>query len=156
MRVSARIQFMVGLFVLFVIGSFVYLSASVGFKFASNAKDYYQVSAIFTNVNGLKNNAAVKIGGLTVGYVKNISLDPKTFEPVVQLLIEKTYNDIPDNSSLTIKTNGILGDKFLALNVGFDDGTTTKMLTNGSTIYNTTSTVDLEDLISKFAFGDKK
>lgn len=155
MRVSAKIQFIVGLFVVITLGCFVYLSASVGFKYASNQKNYYTVTATFQNVNGLKPNAAVKIGGLTVGYLERLDLDPKTFEPRAFIKIDKRYNELPDNSTLSIKTNGILGDKFLDLRVGFDDGVTTQMLKEGSIIYNTVSTVDLEDLISKFAFGDK-
>lgn len=155
MRVSAKIQFIVGLFVVFTIGCFVYLSASVGFKYASNQKDYYTVSATFSNVNGLKSNAAVKIGGLTVGYLERLDFNPQTMEPVAYIKIDKKYKEIPDNSTLAIKTNGILGDKFLDLKVGFDDGVTTTMLKDGSVIYNTLSAVDLEDLISKFAFGDK-
>lgn len=155
MRVSAKIQFIVGLFVVITLGCFVYLSASVGFKYASNQKNYYTVTATFQNVNGLKTNAAVKIGGLTVGYLERLDLDPKTFEPRAFIKIDKRYNELPDNSTLSIKTNGILGDKFLDLRVGFDDGVTTQMLKEGSIIYNTVSTVDLEDLISKFAFGDK-
>ncbi|RIY31246.1 outer membrane lipid asymmetry maintenance protein MlaD [Psittacicella hinzii] len=155
MRVSARIQFFVGLFILFVIGCFIYMSLNVGFKFFSNTKNYYTVSATFTNINGLKNNAAVKIGGLQVGYVQSISLDPVTYEPKVVIKLENEYNEIPNNSTLSVKTNGILGDKYLDLKVGFDLPGTTTMLTNGSVITNTVSSVDLEDLISKFAFGDK-
>ncbi|RIY33918.1 outer membrane lipid asymmetry maintenance protein MlaD [Psittacicella gerlachiana] len=155
MRVSARIQFYVGLFILFVIGCFIYMSLNIGFKFFSNAKDYYTVTATFTNINGLKDNAAVKIGGLQIGYVERIALDPTTYEPKVYIKLEKQYNEIPDNSTLSVKTNGILGDKYLDLRVGFDMPGTTKMLTNGSIITNTVSAVDLEDLISKFAFGDK-
>ncbi|MFC6277407.1 outer membrane lipid asymmetry maintenance protein MlaD [Psittacicella hinzii] len=155
MRVSAKVQFFVGLFILFVIGCFIYMALNVGFKFSSSTKNYYTVSATFTNVNGLKSNAAVKIGGLNIGFVERLELDPKTYEPVAVLRIESKYNDIPDNSTLSVKTNGILGDKYLDLRVGFDLPGQTTMLTNGSKITNTVSAVDLEDLISKFAFGDK-
>lgn len=155
MRVSAQVQFIVGLFVVFVIGCFVYMSASIGFKFGSSSNSYYTVTAQFTNINGLKNNAAVKIGGYNIGYVEKIELDDKTMQPMVYLKIDKQYDKLPDSSSLSIKTNGILGDKFLDLTVGFDDPEITTYLTDGSQITNTNSTLEIEDLISKFAFGDK-
>lgn len=153
MRVSSKIQTMVGLFVLFVLGCFVYLSVNVGFKLGKGQKDYYQVTATFQNVNGLKDQAAVKIGGIQVGYVKDIILD-ENLTPKVIILIDKEYNKIPDTSVLSIKTNGILGDKFLDLKVGFSDPEFSTFLENNSVIANTISSVDLEDLISKFALGD--
>lgn len=156
MRVSAKIQFIVGLFILFVIGCFIYMALNVGFKFSNSSKNYYTVTANFTNVNGLKDNAAVKIGGLNIGYVEKLVLDPVTYEPKAIIRIDSRYNDIPDNSTLSVKTNGILGDKYLDLRVGFTMPGETAMLKEGSIIANTVSTVDLEDLISKFAFGDKK
>ncbi|KAF0779201.1 phospholipid ABC transporter substrate-binding protein, partial [Salmonella enterica subsp. enterica serovar Worthington str. BCH-3008] len=80
----------------------------------------YKVYATFDNIGGLKVRSPVRIGGVVVGRVEDISLDPKTYLPRVTLDIEERYNHIPDTSSLSIRTSGLLGEQYLALNVGFD------------------------------------
>ena len=65
------------------------------------------------------------------------------------------YKEIPENSSLSIKTSGLLGEQYIALTMGFDDGETA-MLKNGSQIQDTKSAMVLEDLIGQFLYGDKK
>lgn len=154
MRVSAKIQFLVGLFVFFVIGCFVYLSVNVGFNLTNSDNKYYTVTAKFNNINGLKKEAAVKVGGIQIGYVQSIELD-QDFTPKVVIKIQQKYNNIPDTSVLSIKSNSLLGDKFLSLSIGFSDPEFSTYLQDGSEIYNTIGSVDLEDLISKFALGDK-
>ncbi len=86
----------------------------------------------------------------------DISLDPKTYLPRVTLDIEDQYNQIPDTSSLAIRTSGLLGEQYLALNVGFDDPEMgTAMLKEGSTIQDTKSAMVLEDLIGQFLYNSK-
>lgn len=76
----------------------------------------YKVYATFDNIGGLKVRSPVRIGGVVVGRVEDISLDPKTYLPRVTLDIEERYNHIPDTSSLSIRTSGLLGEQYLALN----------------------------------------
>lgn len=75
----------------------------------------YKVYATFDNIGGLKVRSPVRIGGVVVGRVEDISLDPKTYLPRVTLDIEERYNHIPDTSSLSIRTSGLLGEQYLAL-----------------------------------------
>ncbi|MCC7981979.1 MCE family protein, partial [Klebsiella pneumoniae] len=85
-----------------------------------------------------------------------ITLDPKTYLPRVELDIDERYNHIPDTSSLAIRTSGLLGEQYLALNVGFEDpdlGTT--ILKDGGTIQDTKSAMVLEDLIGQFLYNSK-
>lgn len=116
----------------------------------------YQVYATFDNIGGLKARSPVRIGGVVVGRVADITLDPKTYLPRVTLDIEEKYNQIPDTSSLAIRTSGLLGEQYLALNVGFDDPEMgTSMLKEGSTIQDTKSAMVLEDLIGQFLYNSK-
>ena len=84
-----------------------------------------------------------------------ITLDEKSYLPKVSIAINQEYNEIPENSSLSIKTSGLLGEQYIALTIGFDDGDTA-MLKNGSQIQDTTSAIVLEDLIGQFLYGSKK
>ena len=91
-----------------------------------------------------------------VGRVADITLDPKTYLPRVTLEIEQRYNHIPDTSSLSIRTSGLLGEQYLALNVGFEDPELgTAILKDGDTIQDTKSAMVLEDLIGQFLYGSK-
>lgn len=112
----------------------------------------YRIYADFDNIGGLKAESPVKIGGVVIGRVKSITLD-KNLSPRVAMDIDQKYNQIPDTSSLAIRTSGLLGEQFLALNVGFEDpdmGTT--ILKNGGTIQDTKSAMVLEDLIGQFLY----
>lgn len=113
------------------------------------------MTAIFNNIGGLKVRAPLKIGGVVIGRVSAITLDEKSYLPKVSIAINQEYNEIPENSSLSIKTSGLLGEQYIALTIGFDDGDTA-MLKNGSQIQDTTSAMVLEDLIGQFLYGSKK
>ena len=104
------------------------------------------LKATFDNIGGLKARSPVRIGGVVVGRVADITLDPKTYLPRVALDIDESYNHIPDSSSLAIRTSGLLGEQYLALNIGFDDPELgTSILKDGSTIQDTKSAMVLED-----------
>jgi putative ABC transporter-binding protein HI_1085 len=94
------------------------------------------------------------VGGVVVGRVSNIELDPKTYLPKVTIAINQEYNKIPETSSLSIKTSGLLGEQYIALNIGFDDGDIA-MLKDGDKIVDTKSAMVLEDLIGQFLYGNK-
>ncbi|CUX96386.1 outer membrane lipid asymmetry maintenance protein MlaD [Candidatus Doolittlea endobia] len=118
----------------------------------SNAATY-RISASFDNIGGLKIRSPVRVGGVVIGRVSDITLDPKTYTPKVTMDIEQTYNHIPDTSSLAIRTSGLLGEQYLALNIGFDDPEMgTSILEDGSVVQDTKSTIVLEDLIGQFLY----
>src|SRR5690606_1582329 len=114
----------------------------------------YTIYATFDNIGGLNVRSPVRIGGVVVGRVTDISLDPKTYLPRVTLDIEQRYNHIPDTSSLSIRTSGLLGEQYLALNVGFEDPELgTSILKDGGTIQDTKSAMVLEDMIGQFLYN---
>lgn len=116
----------------------------------------YRIYATFDNIGGLKARSPVRIGGVVIGRVADITLDPKTYLPRVAIDIEDRYNHIPDTSSLAIRTSGLLGEQYLALNVGFEDPELgTSILKDGGTIQDTKSAMVLEDLIGQFLYNSK-
>lgn len=154
MNKSKKYEFWVGFFLLLGIGALVFLGLKVANVQGFSENKSYQVHATFDNIGGLKVRAPLKVGGVVIGRVTNIQLDPQTFLPQVTIGIDERYNDIPNNSSLSIKTSGLLGEQYIALSVGFDDGET-EMLKEGSKIVDTKSAMVLEDLIGQFLYGDK-
>lgn len=155
MRQTIKYEFWVGLFMLLGIGALIFLGLRVANVQGFGETKSYSVVATFDNIGGLKVRAPLKVGGVVIGRVSKIALDEKTYLPQVTIAINDEYNEIPENSSLSIKTAGLLGEQYVALTMGFDDGET-KMLTNGSQIQDTKSAMVLEDLIGQFLYGDKK
>lgn len=156
MRQTIKYEFWVGLFLLIGIAALVFLSLKVANVQGFSNEKTYNISATFDNIGGLKVRSPLKIGGVVVGRVTQISLDQNTYLPKVSIAINSKYNRIPDNSSLSIKTSGLLGEQYLALNMGFDDGESVQMLKDGSQIVDTKSAMVLEDLIGQFLYGDKE
>lgn len=144
---KASLEILVGLFMVAGFLAFVYVSLQFGeFSIFSMDKNY-EIRAEFTNVSGLKDGATVEIAGVSVGKVSAISLDKKDRAMVV-MLIEKKVR-ITDDAIASIRTQGIIGDKYVKISQGGSDA----FLKNGDTIYDTESAVDLEEMISKYIFG---
>ena len=154
MRQTIKYEFWVGLFLLLGIAALVFLGLRVANVQGFGETKSYTVTATFDNI-GLKVRAPLKLGGVVIGRVSDITLDEKSYLPKVSIAINEEYKEIPENSSLSIKTSGLLGEQYIALTMGFDDGETA-MLKNGSQIQDTKSAMVLEDLIGQFLYGDKK
>ena len=139
---------MVGLFVLLGMAGLLFLSLKAANLGSLGGGDTYSVQARFDNIGGLKPRAPVRAAGVTVGRVKSISLDGKTFQGVVTLDIERGFI-FPKDSAAKILTSGLLGDQYIGLEPGGDD----KNLAAGDTIAQTQSAVVLENLIGQFLTG---
>lgn len=111
--------------------------------------DYYKVHASFSSVSGLKSGARIEIAGVPVGKVAQISLVDDQAMVVMDL---KPEVKIGSDVFASIKTQGIIGDKYVQLTPGADDD----YLKDGGEITETESAVDLESLISKYVFGKVK
>lgn len=134
------------------IGALLWLATSATDYGMQVGKDTYKVSARFTNVADLKDRAPVKIGGVTVGLVEKITLDPVEFDAVVEMKIDRRFSDIPNDSGASILTSGVLGDRY----IGLDPGGSMEALVEGDEIFITQSAVVLETLISKYLFNSDK
>ncbi|MGB0893929.1 MAG: outer membrane lipid asymmetry maintenance protein MlaD [Parashewanella sp.] len=149
---TRKIEFLVGLFLLAGLGAFLVLVFNVANIKVNSSDDTYELSAHFSNVGSLKVRSPVKVGGVVVGRVSNISLDPKQLDAVVTIQIDKRYNQFPETSSLAIQTSGLLGEQFLGLTPGFVDDDIA-MLADGDKIEDTHSALVLEDLIGQFLYS---
>ena len=157
---TKKIEIWVGAFLLIALASIVFLCLKVANVSALSSEPTYRLYATFDNIGGLKAHSSIRVGGVVIGRVNDISLDTKTYSPRVSMDIEQRYNQIPDTSSLAIRTSGLLGEQYLALNVGFEDPELgTAILKDGDTIQDTKSAMVLEDLIGQFLYksnGDSK
>lgn len=153
---TKKSEIWVGVFLVLALLAALFICLKAADVTSMRTEPTYRVYATFDNIGGLKARSPVRIGGVVIGRVADISLDPKTYLPRVALDIEDRYNQIPDTSSLAIRTSGLLGEQYLALNVGFDDPEMgTSMLKDGSTIQDTKSAIVLEDLIGQFLYNSK-
>lgn len=141
-----RLELLVGAFVMVGLLCLGYLAVKLG-KLELVGGNYYQVSADFSSASGLKAGAPVEIAGVAVGRVKTISL--KNYQANVTLAIK---NDIAlyTDSIASIKTRGIIGEKFMEMSPGGAG----EPLKAGDTIQDTEAGIDLEQVISQFIHGN--
>jgi phospholipid/cholesterol/gamma-HCH transport system substrate-binding protein len=116
-----------------------------------NKESNYTITAEFNNSGGLKAKAPVVISGVRIGRVTGIGLNPKTFRSVVTMSIESQYNNLPDDTSASIFTAGLLGEQYISLDPGGSD----TLLKNNSKIEIVQDAMVLEKLIGDFLFKDK-
>ena len=138
----------VGLFMLVAIAALVMLAFKVSGLTGFFSGDTYEVTAYFDDIGGLKLRAPVKVGGVVIGEVDQITLDPSTFRAIVKLRVQSKYNDIPTDSSASILTAGLLGDNYVELTPMYGQN----FLKEGSTIEYTHPAIILEKLIGQFLF----
>ena len=149
MRPNYKVELASGVFLLLGIAALLWLATKATNYGQEIGEEAYFVSARFTNVADLKDRAPVKIGGVTVGMVENIELDPVTFDAMVLLRLDQLFDEIPADSSAAILTSGVLGDRYVGLEPGGDPD----VLQDGDELFVTQSAIVLEQLVSKFLFN---
>jgi len=150
-----KVELWVGVFVISATFALAILAFSVaGISFKGEGATY-RLSASFSNVGGLKVRAPVKLGGVVVGRVEDITLDVDSYMPVVHLSMFENKAHYSETSSLSVLTSGLLGEQYIAITPGFIDDDI-EMLENGDTIEDTKSALVLEDLIGQFIYSINK
>lgn len=135
------LEFFVGLFTLIGVLCAGWLAVGLGgvewFK-----SDTYDIFAEFDNISGLKTGASVEIAGVPIGNVNKIDLK----DPVAKVTL-RINNSVPikDDDIASIRTKGIIGDRYVKISRGGSEDT----VKNGGTLTETESVVDIEDLIGK-------
>lgn len=142
------IETLVGFFLLLMLIAFSLLALKVSGLTNFFPESSYTITAAFDDIGSLKPRSAVKIGGVQIGEVTGIELDPITFKAKVSMRIVNKYNDIPDDSSARILTAGLLGDNYISLTPMYNKS----FLKNGSEIQFTNSAMILEKLIGQFIY----
>lgn len=108
----------------------------------------YDVYAYFDNVAGISAGSDVRIGGIKIGTITAMELDEETYRAQVNMRLRDAVK-LPDDSSASIVSEGLLGGKYVQLQPGADD----RLLEQGSEIRYTQSSVNLEEMIGKFMFS---
>ncbi len=132
----------VGVFLIAGFAAIAYLSVSLGGLTYANSGGLH-LSATFDEIGGLKPRAQVVIGGVKVGQVERIELSDD-FRARVMLDLEKDLG-LPDDSSASILTAGLLGDQYIAIEPGGSE----QALPEGGAIPYTQSAVVLERILGK-------
>jgi phospholipid/cholesterol/gamma-HCH transport system substrate-binding protein len=141
------IETAVGMFIIIGLACMAYLAVKLGDVHLFGT-DQYMVKARFTNVSGLKEGSTVEIAGVQIGKVSKISLD--NYQAFVELLINPRVK-IQEDAIASIRTQGIIGDKYVKISPG---GAEEYIQPNG-VLTETESAVDIEELISKYIFEKK-
>mgnify|MGYP001291935988 CR=1 FL=1 len=141
-----RLDLAVGAFVLAGLVALTWLALKIGGG-AFIGGDTVTIRARFTNLGGLAPGANVLISGVSVGKVEKVELDER-YSAIATLRVRKDVK-LPADTMAAIRSSGLIGDKFVALSPGADE----ELLQPGDLIVDTESAVDLESLISRFAFG---
>lgn len=139
------LEFWVGLFVLVGIMALAMLSFKVSNLSTAEVQDGYVVNARFENIGSLKVRAPITMAGVRVGRVSGISFDKEKYQAVVSLNIDGRYKNIPDDSSASILTSGLLGEQYVSISPGGSED----FLDGGSEVLVTQSALVLENLVGQ-------
>lgn len=140
-----NLELVVGIFVLVGLACLAYLAIHLGKMEVVGTG--YKVYAKFDNISGLKTGANVEVAGVDVGRVEAIRLTPGD-RAAVTLRLESELK-LHDDAIASIRTKGIIGDKFVKLSPGSSE----KIIPPGGNIRETESAIDLEELISSYIHG---
>lgn len=143
---NRKVEFFVGCFVLVGLVAVLYLALQVG-SARLFSKDSYTLKARFSSVSGVNPGSRVEIAGVKVGTVTHIELNENYFAVITIELPNRIQLD--DDTIASIKTAGLIGDRYVNLSPGGSGFP----LEAGDLIVDTESALDIESLISRFAFG---
>lgn len=144
-------KFWAGIFVILTLSALVFLTFTVSGLTNYSKSDYYTVTAEFDNIGSLKVRSPILISGVKIGQVSDIVLDSKTFRALVYMKINENQSNLPEDSSASILTQGLLGSNYISISPGFDN----QYMKNGSVIESTHSAMILENLVGQFLFSLK-
>ncbi|MBE2179848.1 MAG: outer membrane lipid asymmetry maintenance protein MlaD [Chthoniobacterales bacterium] len=141
------LEFSVGIFVLLGLAAVAYMTVQLG-SGELLGRDTYLVEARFANAGGMNKGSSVLLAGVPVGRVESVRMDPSDYCAIATLRLLKEVR-LPTDTMASIKTSGLIGDKYIALAPGADE----TEIEEGFRLTLTESAVDLESLIGKMAFG---
>lgn len=143
------IELSVGVFVGIGLAALFMLAMQASNLSSLSSNGFYQVTARFDNIGGLKVRSAVKVSGVKVGQVSDIDYDTETFEALVTMQLDEKYSAFPRDTIASIFTSGLLGEQYIGLEPGGDE----KLLAHQSEISHTQSAMVLEQIIGQFLFS---
>ncbi len=147
---KTHLEILVGLFFLAGFVAFGWLALRLGEVPWIAEQRSYTIQAEFNNISGIAKGAMIRIAGVDVGRVTSLRLGEDNLA-LVSLQVDRAVR-IPKDSIASVKSQGIIGDKFIQITLGGDE----QVFKPGEVLRETESAVDIESLISKFAFGQVK
>lgn len=141
-----NLEVIVGTFVILGLAAFAFLAVKLG-GIGNVDAGHYTLNARFQSSSGLKEGADVEMAGVVIGKVVNIWFDPEEYDSVVELSLP-TEVEIQEDAIASVRSTGLIGGKFIKISPGGAE----ELLQAGDTIYETESSVSLEELISKYIF----
>jgi phospholipid/cholesterol/gamma-HCH transport system substrate-binding protein len=139
------LEISVGVFLIIGMACLAYLTIKLGRVGLFGGSDY-AVTAVFPTVSGLKGKAGVNMAGVNIGQVEKIEL--KDGQAQVTMRIRQDVQ-LEEDSIASIKTMGIIGDKYVSITPGASD----TYIKPGGAIRETQPPIDIENLVSKYIFG---
>ncbi len=146
---KVNLEIIVGSFLLAGFISFAWLAVKMG-DINPFENETYPVTARFTSISGLKEGSTIELAGVVVGKVRQIELDAGDYEAIVHLNIDKRV-ELQDDTIASIRTAGIIGDKYIKLTPGGSE----IILEAGDVIEETEPSISLEELVSKYIFDSE-
>ncbi len=144
------LEMVVGLFMILGFAALVYLALNLGEVSFLDRGSTYILEAEFDNISGIKKGATIQIAGVVVGEVSGVRLNEDR-NAQLTFKLDKGV-EIPLDSIASVKSQGIIGDKYIQISLGGD----LESFEEHGLIVDTESAVDIESLISKFAFGSAR
>ncbi len=141
-----KIEFIVGIFVLVGVACIAWLALELG-QVGGLGKNGYAVTAVFEDAGGVRKGSDVMLAGVSVGQVMAVTL--KNNEEAEMLLQIDEGVSIAIDATASIRTKGLIGEKFVRVNQGFEED----YLLDGDEFEDTESAINVEDLISKYIFS---
>ncbi len=145
-----RSETVAGIFIMIGLLAVGYMAVKLG-KVTLVGENAYILYARFTSVSGLRVGNPVEMFGIQIGQVRDLKMDQKDQLAVVELGIDKGIR-IYGDANASIKTEGLIGDRYVSI----DPGGAAPLLNSGGTITQTEPPVDIEELIGKYMFGEVK
>ena len=146
MKNTFNTELIIGLFMIAGFLAFGYLSLQMGEFSIFDLEKNYSVVAEFDNVSGLKVGAAIETAGVGIGKVAKVELAEQGIARVTMLIDQDIK--ITTDAIASIRTQGLIGDKYIKIIQGADE----EMLEEGDAIFDTESSIDFEELVSKYIF----
>ena len=140
-----NLELSVGVFVVLGLVALGYISVRLG-QLPVGGGDTYRVTAKFASTGGLQRGADVDIAGVKIGRVEKITLED--YEALVTLSIDSDVV-LQEDAIASIKTRGLIGEKFVRITPGGSD----RLITAGGRIREVETPLDFEDVISQFIQG---
>ena len=146
---QTKIEIIVGFFMLIGLGCISYIAIQLG-DLQVLGQESYIIQARFTSASGLRSGAYIEAAGVRIGTIDSIEFDPEEYQAIVNLAI-RTDVPVHEDAIASIRTAGIIGDKFIKITPGGGE-----YLQAGEEIYETEPSINLEELISKYIFETEK